>query len=76
NAYTGDFEPPYGTSDIESIFNEFFTSKDSATVPRALSKRSDYAGFADWGVAFGGLFTGAEQTKTAQEVEQFGGEID
>ncbi|MBY7782183.1 M20/M25/M40 family metallo-hydrolase [Vibrio fluvialis] len=76
NAYTGDFEPPYGTSDIESIFNEFFTSKDSATVPQALSKRSDYAGFADWGVAFGGLFTGAEQTKTAEEVEQFGGDID
>lgn len=76
NAYTGDFEPPYGTSDIESTFNRFFSNKSHSTVPQALSKRSDYAGFADWGVAFGGLFTGAENVKSAEEVEQFGGEID
>ncbi|MGF1748718.1 M28 family metallopeptidase [Vibrio cionasavignyae] len=75
NAYTGNFEPPYGTSDIELNFNEFFGSKTLATVPQALSKRSDYAGFADWGVAFGGLFTGAEKVKSAEEVEQFGGDI-
>ncbi|WP_330959636.1 M28 family metallopeptidase [Photobacterium sp. 53610] len=76
NAYTGDFKPPYGTSDIESIFNQFFGAKSESTIPQALSKRSDYAGFADWGVAFGGLFTGAEKVKTAEEVEKFGGEID
>ncbi|KDM91639.1 M28 family metallopeptidase [Photobacterium galatheae] len=76
NAYTGDFKPPYGTSDIESVFNEFFGAKSESTIPQALSKRSDYAGFADWGVAFGGLFTGAEKVKTAEEVEKFGGEID
>ncbi|MDN3612445.1 M28 family metallopeptidase [Vibrio ostreicida] len=76
NAYTGDFKPPYGTSDIESIFQEFFTEKDLATIPQALSKRSDYAGFADWGIAFGGLFTGAEKVKTAEEAEKFGGDID
>lgn len=73
NAYTGDFTPPHGTSDIESIFNEFFTAKSEKTVPQALSKRSDYAGFADWGVAFGGLFTGAEQTKSVEEADWFGG---
>jgi len=76
NAYTGDFKPPYGTSHIESVFNQFFTKKSESTVPQALSKRSDYAGFADWGIAFGGLFTGAEKVKSAQEVEQFGGDID
>ncbi len=76
NAYTGDFKPPFGTSDIELRFNEFFTDKGEGTVPQALSKRSDYAGFADWGVAFGGLFTGAERTKMAEEVAKFGGEID
>ncbi|MEZ8100924.1 M28 family metallopeptidase [Vibrio bivalvicida] len=76
NAYTGDFKPPYGTSHIESVFNQFFTEKSESTVPQALSKRSDYAGFADWGIAFGGLFTGAEKVKSAQEVEQFGGDID
>ncbi|NOH71948.1 M28 family peptidase [Vibrio pectenicida] len=76
NAYKGDFTPPYGTSDIESIFHEFFTDKEESTIPQALSKRSDYAGFADWGIAFGGLFTGAEKVKTAEEVAKFGGEID
>ncbi|MGF1722030.1 M20/M25/M40 family metallo-hydrolase [Vibrio kyushuensis] len=76
NAYTGNFEPPFGTSDIESIFNQFFNGQSEATVPQALSKRSDYAGFADWGIAFGGLFTGAEKVKSAEEVDQFGGEID
>jgi Zn-dependent M28 family amino/carboxypeptidase len=76
NAYTGDFVPPYGTSHIESIFNKFFNQNALSTVPQALSKRSDYAGFADWGVAFGGLFTGAEKTKSQQEAEEFGGEVD
>lgn len=74
NAYTGDFTPPKGTSDIENIFTEFFTLQGEATVPQALSKRSDYAGFADWGVAFGGLFTGAEKVKTDEQAALFGGE--
>ncbi|KOO06429.1 M28 family peptidase [Vibrio hepatarius] len=74
NAYTGDFQPPYGTSHIESKFNDFFNKKKEATVPQALSKRSDYAGFADWGVAFGGLFTGAEKAKSAEEADLFGGD--
>ncbi|UUM29474.1 M28 family peptidase [Vibrio japonicus] len=74
NAYTGDFKPPYGTSHIESKFNDFFGSKKEGTVPQALSKRSDYAGFADWGVAFGGLFTGAEKAKTAEQADLFGGD--
>ncbi|MCY9845563.1 M28 family metallopeptidase [Vibrio caribbeanicus] len=76
NAYTGDFVPPFGTSHIESIFNQFFNQHSISTVPQALSKRSDYAGFADWGIAFGGLFTGAEKTKSQQEAEEFGGEAD
>ncbi len=75
NAYVGDFEPPFGTSHIESKFIDFFNKKKEGTVPQPLSKRSDYAGFADWGVAFGGLFTGAERVKTAEETELFGGEI-
>ncbi|CCN36606.1 putative Aminopeptidase Y (Arg Lys Leu preference) [Vibrio nigripulchritudo SO65] len=76
NAYTGDFTPPFGTSDIEAQFIEFFGNNGEKTVPQALSKRSDYAGFADWGVAFGGLFTGAEKLKSAEEVGDFGGDID
>ncbi|MDO6684838.1 MULTISPECIES: M28 family metallopeptidase [unclassified Agarivorans] len=76
NAYTGDFTPPVGTSNIESVFNRFFSEQAEQTVPQALSKRSDYAGFADWGVAFGGLFTGAERVKSVAEAEAFGGEAE
>ncbi|WP_028023379.1 M28 family metallopeptidase [Enterovibrio calviensis] len=76
NAYPGDFEPPEGTSHIEGLFNEFFADIGESTVPQALSKRSDYSGFADWGIAFGGLFTGAEKIKSAEEVEEFGGDVD
>jgi len=76
NAYSGDFEPPEGTSHIEGMFNEFFTNKEESTIAQALSKRSDYAGFADWDVAFGGLFTGAENVKSATEATLFGGEVD
>jgi len=76
NAYPGDFQPPAGTSHIEGMFNEFFTDNGESTIAQALSKRSDYAGFADWDVAFGGLFTGAENLKSAAEATLFGGEVD
>ena len=43
-------------------------------VPEEFDGRSDYAPFADAGIAAGGLFTGAEGIKTAEEQTFFGGE--
>ena len=42
-------------------------------MPTAFDGRSDYQAFADNGIPCGGLFTGADESKTAKEVELFGG---
>ncbi len=73
NAYDENFLPPFGTADVEKTFNKFYESHELKTAPSALSKRSDYAGFADYGIAFGGLFTGAEVAKTEEQVAIWGG---
>jgi Zn-dependent M28 family amino/carboxypeptidase len=38
-----------------------------------LDAASDYVGFADAGIPFGGLFTGADGSKTEEQVRQYGG---
>ncbi|KAL8748505.1 MAG: hypothetical protein Q9184_007255, partial [Pyrenodesmia sp. 2 TL-2023] len=43
-------------------------------VPEEFSGRSDYGPFQDVGIAAGGLFTGAEGIKTAEEQALFGGQ--
>jgi Zn-dependent M28 family amino/carboxypeptidase len=40
----------------------------------AFDGRSDYQAFADNGIPCGGLFTGADETKTPRWEQQFGGE--
>ncbi len=73
NAYDETFLPPHGTADIEATFNGFFNKNNLETAPSALAKRSDYAGFANYGIAFGGLFTGAEVNKSEEEAATWGG---
>lgn len=64
---------PPGSAQIESFFEEWFADRDLGLVPTAFDGRSDYQAFADNGVASGGLFTGADDVKTAEEVRLFGG---
>jgi Zn-dependent M28 family amino/carboxypeptidase len=64
---------PTGSTDIEQTFEEFYTLLDEPYDDSAFSGRSDYAAFIDAGIASGGLFTGAEQVKTAQQEEIWGG---
>ncbi|CAI6332059.1 unnamed protein product [Periconia digitata] len=77
--YDGDgsafnFSGPTGSETIEKDFQEFYTSKGKAFVPSIFSGRSDYAAFLENGIPSGGLFTGAEELKTEEEAELFGGE--
>ena len=65
---------PPGSAEIEQTFISFFTSNGENYVETEFSGRSDYAAFLENGVPSGGLFTGAEELKTAEEVELFGGE--
>lgn len=65
---------PPGSAEIEAAFEQFFESQDSPYLPTEFSGRSDYGPFLDNGIASGGLFTGAEEQKTEQQAELFGGE--
>ena len=79
--YDGDLsdsEPPEGgappaSADIERMFLDYFASQGLATEPTAFDGRSDYGPFIFAGIPAGGLFTGAEVLKTAEEAAIYGG---
>jgi Zn-dependent M28 family amino/carboxypeptidase len=64
---------PPGSAQIEDIFNQYFASQGLATEPTAFDGRSDYGPFIAVGIPAGGLFTGAEGIKTAQQAAVYGG---
>jgi len=64
---------PEGSALIENVFLTYFGSQDLATEPTAFDGRSDYGPFIDRGIPAGGLFTGAEELKTAAQVPIYGG---
>jgi Zn-dependent M28 family amino/carboxypeptidase len=64
---------PEGSAEIEATFNDYFASQGIPTAPTAFDGRSDYFGFINAGIPAGGLFTGAEGIKTAEEAATFGG---
>jgi Zn-dependent M28 family amino/carboxypeptidase len=66
---------PNGSESIEAVFESFFTSRGLATLPTAFDGRSDYDAFISAGIPAGGLFTGAEDIKTAEEAALFGGTV-
>ena len=66
---------PRGSGRLEEIFMEYFASRNlAARTDSTLEGRSDQGPFAEEGVPVGGLFTGAEGTKTEEEAALFGGE--
>jgi Zn-dependent M28 family amino/carboxypeptidase len=81
--YDGDFSdstPPATAPDvnpgavkIEKEFVDYFNSAGVATEPTAFDGRSDHKPFQDNGVAAGGLFSGGEVAKTAEQVAKWGG---
>ena len=76
--YDGDgdafgLEGPNGSSVVEDVFLDYFASQGLPTAPTAFDGRSDYFGFIENGIPAGGLFTGAEDLKTAEEAAIFGG---
>ena len=64
---------PPGSAQIESLFTDYFAGKNLATAPTAFDGRSDYGPFIEAGIPAGGLFSGAEGVKTAEEAAVFGG---
>ena len=66
-------EGPTGSGFIEDVFVDYFASQGLFNEPTAFDGRSDYGPFIADGIPAGGLFTGAEQPKTAAQVAQYGG---
>ncbi len=64
---------PAGSGEIEKLFESYFASKGLPTEPTAFDGRSDYQAFINNGIPAGGLFTGAEGTKTAAQAATYGG---
>ena len=64
---------PAGSAQIEKIFERFFTQRGVPFKGTDFSGRSDYGPFIAVGIPSGGLFTGAEGIKTAEEAAIWGG---
>jgi Zn-dependent M28 family amino/carboxypeptidase len=65
---------PYGSAQIEQTFNGFFADRlDVPTEGKDFDGRSDYGPFIEVGIPSGGLFTGAEVVKTADQAAKWGG---
>ncbi|MET0863491.1 MAG: M28 family metallopeptidase [Nakamurella sp.] len=64
---------PPGSAQIEAIFDSYFASQNLATEPTDFDGRSDYGPFIEAGIPAGGLFSGAEGVKTAEQAAIFGG---
>jgi len=76
--YDGDgsgfgLEGPEGSDDIEALFERFYAERGIPTEPTAFDGRSDYQAFINNDVPAGGLFTGAEGTKTPEQAAKWGG---
>jgi len=64
---------PGGSAEIEKTFERYFNSVGLPFKGTDFSGRSDYGPFIAVGIPSGGLFTGAEGIKTADEVALWGG---
>jgi aminopeptidase Y len=64
---------PAGSAQIEKLFESFFNSVGKPFKGTDFSGRSDYGPFIAVGIPSGGLFTGAEGIKTAEEAAIWGG---
>ena len=64
---------PNGSARVEQVFLDYFASQGLATEPTEFDGRSDYFAFINNGIPAGGLFTGAEGIKTADEAAIYGG---
>ena len=64
---------PNGSAVVEDVFLDYFGP--TPTEPTAFDGRSDYGPFIEVGIPAGGLFTGAEELKTAAQAAVYGGTV-
>jgi Zn-dependent M28 family amino/carboxypeptidase len=73
NSAGGGAVGPAGSGAIEQLFLDYFASQGLAAAPTPFNGRSDYGPFIAAGIPAGGLFTGAEDVKTAAQAAIYGG---
>jgi Zn-dependent M28 family amino/carboxypeptidase len=64
---------PEGSAQIEALFESYYEDLELPFKGTDFSGRSDYGPFIAVGIPAGGLFTGAEAVKTAEEAATWGG---
>ena len=75
SSYAAPVPVPAGSVAIEDLFESFFTLLGEPYDDAEFSGRSDYQAFILRGVPAGGLFTGAEIIKTAEQQAIWGGTV-
>ncbi|WP_226343939.1 M28 family peptidase [Agilicoccus flavus] len=73
STYKAPVAVPAGSTATEDVFTDYFGATKQPWVDTEFSGRSDYQAFITNGIPASGLFTGADGTKTAKEVQLFGG---
>jgi Zn-dependent M28 family amino/carboxypeptidase len=64
---------PEGSATVERVLLEQLSSTGVAATGTDFDGRSDYGPFVAVGIPSGGLFTGAEEIKTAEQAQRWGG---
>ena len=73
STYEAPVAVPAGSESLEQVFTDYFDRKRQPWVDTEFSGRSDYQAFIEAGIPASGLFTGADDVKTEEEVALFGG---
>lgn len=73
STYPAPVPVPPGSPQTEDVFTRWFDRVGQPWVDTEFSGRSDYQAFIENGVPASGLFTGADDIKTEEEVALFGG---
>jgi aminopeptidase S len=66
-------DQPSGSEAIEKMLNDHYAAASIQTEPTVVGGRSDHAAFADAGIPTGGVFSGAEETKSSDQAAKWGG---
>ena len=66
---------PMGSTAIEDLYESYYTLVGEPYDDSEFSGRSDYQAFIEAGIPSGGLFTGAEEEKTAAQASIWGGTV-
>jgi Zn-dependent M28 family amino/carboxypeptidase len=64
---------PGRSAELEHVLTSYLESQGLPWVPRPYDGRSDYMSFVNAGIGAGGLTTGSDQVKTAEQAALFGG---